>query len=220
MLHFHPHFIFLLFIFSQCITFSTLSNTIAPLFSSYVFSQASLSSVILLSQTKGDKSLISNIDADAYHILFQRFKNSSDISLQGSGSTFSVSIYMDGSIRFRYHTISLKTLNYVLDYAGLWGSRISDADSAYLRYHNVGFLSSFFCLDLSIYSAIFTFFFSLSLLLLLSAILIAPISFFILFCFFYLKYAVRILLRLVVICISNSLFYFPQSHIFSLPPHS
>ena len=127
------------FHFPQCITFSTLSNTIAPLFSSYVFNQAGLSRVILLSQTKGDKSFISNIDADAYHILFQRFKNSSDISLQGS--TFSVSIYMDGSIRFRYHKISIKTLSPLSNYAGLWGSRISDADSAYLRYHNVGFVS-------------------------------------------------------------------------------
>lgn len=133
----------------QCITFSSVSNTIAPYFSQFDFTLSGSSRVISLSQTLGDGQDIYDIDATAYHILFQEFRNSSDVT--GEGATFSVSIYSDGSIRQSYLVIPQQGLDPLTDYVGLWGSRMSTLGHAYNRYHQVHF---FFLIFSSFYEHI------------------------------------------------------------------
>jgi hypothetical protein len=72
-------------------------------------------------------------NADAFHVLYYLVNRWSSYSQNKYPNTFSVSLYSDQSIRFRYHTINSSPRS--SDIFGLWGSFASSDSKSNLWYH-------------------------------------------------------------------------------------
>lgn len=87
----------------------------------------------MYTQQKNTQPYLRNINASAIHVLFQNMIKSDG----KTNSTFSVSMYEDGSIRASYFhgTENFVAGSFIDNFSGLWGAYASRSKS-YFRYHN------------------------------------------------------------------------------------
>jgi hypothetical protein len=78
---------------------------------------------------------------DAFHVLYRNIYRFSSKGTYTKSNTFSVSVYADGSVRYRYHHVEESILG--SDIFSLWGSRVNTEDGSNLWYHDESVASTY-----------------------------------------------------------------------------
>ena len=126
-----------LFVFFQCSVYSSASNTLSIWNADWDPSAYPDAYIYYLEQSKTDSKTIYGLsNVDAFHVFYDKFRrySSKDDQTENQEFSFSLSLYGDGSIRYRYHLIEDAKLN--SDIFRVWGSHSSTSDyESNLWYH-------------------------------------------------------------------------------------
>eukprot|EP01034_Spumella_vulgaris_P021630 gene21630-27669_t len=121
---------------SSCVLFSTSSNVVAPWFASWNASASGSMSVRL--QSEGDGTEIHGMRGSALHVMFSDMVPDSAPSVaanQSNSSSFSASIFEDGSVRLSYFDVQ-PLHAHSSDFSGLWGAVVTEEPTnGQARYH-------------------------------------------------------------------------------------
>jgi hypothetical protein len=118
----------------QCIVDKSDTNAVSLWQTDWDPSSASVSRVYYLRQGAGDESVGGIGGVAAFHVSYETmYRYRASTEALANPNTFSLSLYQDGSMRMRYH--SILTSLFDTDKFGLWGSRASSAEKSNLHYH-------------------------------------------------------------------------------------